>query len=430
MLLRSPVQLVVVLLSLTAAFIPLDPARADSSPPGPGAAPEVQLSIDTPQPHALVGGPSALAFLSGRALAFDIGTQGLDLILAIDTSDSTDERFFEAGSVAVRPRGLWVGLRDVLAQRRQAPPEETLLGAQIRIAQELLARLDPRTTRVGVVSYAGDWDPEIPDSRTEVGLTADFDQVRRGLARIQRRGSWGPTNLVAGLMRGLSELLATTSAQASPRAEVRRVVVILGDWTGLRPFRANPSAATELGALRVSYAQRARVRVDSVVVGEEARRPLTAALRLAAATRGCVTRVASPADLEALFDEFDYTEVELIQVRNRSLDSPWSTVVRSADGGFATLVPLEEGLNHLQVSARSKNGTVVTRQVDVRYAPSQGRQPIPPRYLALHNRLLEGHLRQLYAGRPAGEGRRRLEVQVTPDAETSTQFPASPARHD
>ena len=377
-MLRSPVQLLPVLLSLTVAFIPLNPACADSPPSGSRTTLDVQLSIDTPQPHALLGGPSALAFLSGRALAFDIGTQGLDLILAIDTSDSTDERFFEPGSVRVGERSFWLELRDNLAQRRQAPTEETLLGAQIRVAQELLARLDPRTTRVGIVAYAGDWEPEIPDSRTEVGLTADFDEVRRGLARIQRRGSWGPTNMVAGLMRGVSELLATPSALASPRAEVGRVVVILGDWTGLRPFRENPTAPTELSALRVSYAQRAQVRVDSVVVGEEARRPLAAARHLAAATRGSVTRVSDPADLEALFEELDYTRVELIQVRNRSLGSPWRTALRTADGGFASLVPLEEGLNHLQVSVRARNGTGVMREVDVGYAPSHDRQPIPP----------------------------------------------------
>ncbi|MEE8557102.1 MAG: VWA domain-containing protein, partial [Myxococcota bacterium] len=183
------------------------------------AAPEsskLELSIESPEPGSLVGDPGGMAFLSGRALALYGEYQIFDIMLVIDTSESTaapsGADIDGDGKVGQTRGGAWLGVLGRMLPLPITDRDDTILAAEIAAAQTLINNLDPRTTRVGVIAFSGDNDPMTPDAYAEVALTTDFEKVRRGLKQLQKRGPNGMTNMVSGVTVAMVELLGTDSA--------------------------------------------------------------------------------------------------------------------------------------------------------------------------------------------------------------------------
>src|SRR5262249_6184515 len=95
-------------------------------------------------------------FVAGRAQATRGSLRRFDVILVIDTSGST----LGAAGTDVNENGV-VGeprLGDLGAMLGAAltDPGDSIFAAEIAAARRVLAGLDPRSTRVGVVQFAGD----------------------------------------------------------------------------------------------------------------------------------------------------------------------------------------------------------------------------------------------------------------------------------
>jgi hypothetical protein len=314
----------------------------------------LDLSIDTPEPGSVIGDPMGMAFVAGRALALYGEYQTFDIMFAIDTSESTSAPsgadIDDDGTVG-RPRGgpflstlgrILLGITD---------RDDTVLAAEIAAAESLLIQLDPRTTRVGVVVFSGDSDPMTPDAYAEVALTTDYDKVRRGLRRVGDRGPEGMTNMVSGLNTAIIELLGTQSAYSDRREGARRIILFLTDGYPTLPFehsrRLNARAAIE----RAKRAKRARIRIDTFAIGEEALDEPISAVEMARVTGGVFTPVRHPRDLRAIFEEVTFAEIERLEIKNRTTGKPASYLIQNADGSFSSLVPMREGSNTVEVRA-------------------------------------------------------------------------------
>jgi hypothetical protein len=330
--------------------------------------------------HAVVR--SELAFVAGRVAWFGEQKDALDLILLVDVSDSTD--LVSAAHPPAAP-GIWQRIRAWLGRPQRTPPTHTLLGDEIRAARDLLAALDPATTRVGVVAFGGDFDPESPDAWTVVPLTADFAAARAGLARLLRRGSAGLTNPSAGVHRALAELLGTQSSGAPARTNARRALVAFTDGRG--PW----DVARDGDVPAVRRAERAGVRIDVVAFGEEGERADSPGRAWAAQTGG-VWLAAGEHAPHALAQALRYAAVSVVRVRNRTLGALAEEVPLAPDGSFACLVALRTGRNQVEIDARLPDGRWIERRLELERAEDAPLPALSGRLLAQRRRLLAARL--------------------------------------
>jgi hypothetical protein len=305
--------------------------------------------------------------------------------------------------------------------------DDTVLAAEIAAAESLLVQLDPRTTRVGVVVFSGDSDPMTPDAYTEVELTTNYDKVRRGLARVGDRGPEGMTNMVSGVNTAIIELLGTQSAYSERREGARRIILFLTDGYPTLPYehsrRLNARAAIE----RAKRAKRAKIRIDTFAIGEEALDEPISAVEMARVTGGIFTPVRHPRDLRAVFEEVTFAEIERLEVKNRTTGKPASYLIQNADGSFSALVPMREGSNTVEVFARATDGSEARKRIKLRFLADGSIQPLTPRLVGQRNRLLENRLLDLQRRRLEIEEardeqiRRELRVEIEKEREAATQ---------
>jgi len=239
--------------------------RADSV----AGARNVQLEIEYP-PDGLVLGPSECGlFVAGRA-----GPRDLDVVIVIDTSVSTaapsgadvdgDRRM---GRSEFGPIGFTMG-------DRSTDPGDSILSAEVAAALRLARALDPRRTRLGLVSFSGGpadlvrGEPVLPNAMTRVPLTQDFPQLEEGLEALRRGTPAGGTHMAAGVDQATIELLGLPGARSSADPSRHRATVLLTDGTPTQPFGPDRPADNVGAALRAAdRARRARIRVSTVAIG-------------------------------------------------------------------------------------------------------------------------------------------------------------------
>jgi hypothetical protein len=134
--------------------------------------PELMLEIDSPNNGAVIGDPTGMAFIGGKALALYGEYQTFDIMFVIDTSDSTAEPsgadIDGNGLVGEKRMAKYLGILSSVLPLPNSDKADSVLAAEIAGCRVLLKQLDPRTTRVGIVSFNGDADAMTPDAITEV----------------------------------------------------------------------------------------------------------------------------------------------------------------------------------------------------------------------------------------------------------------------
>ncbi len=384
--------------------------QAEPGPSGDGRA-RLELSIDTPEPGAVIGDPGGMAFLAGRAIALYGEYQTFDIVFVIDTSESTSGPSgadIDGDGEIGRPRGSpWLSALGRVLPFPLTDNDDTVLAAEIAAAEALLDQLDARTTRVGVVVFSGDTDPMTPDAYTEVPLTTDHDRVRRGLARVRERGPAGMTNMVSGINTAIVELLGTESAFSERREGSRRIILFLTDGFPTLPFEQSRRLNARAAIDRAKRARRANIRIDTFAIGEDALDEPISVVEMARVTGGIFTPVRSPQDLRAIFEEVSFAEIERLEIRNQTTGSSAAYRIQNADGSFSALVPMREGTNKLEVFARARDGSEARRTLNLRFLPDASIQALSPRLISQRNRLLENQLMDLQ--------RRRLEIEEERD---------------
>ncbi len=380
--------------------------------------PDLKLSISSPTNGAVIGDPGGMAFVSGKALALFGEFQTFDIVFVIDTSESTSE-----------PSGADIDGDGVIGERRgkkylsiigeflplpNSDKGDSILAAEIAAVKTLLNQLDPRTTRVGIVAFAGDNAPLTPDAYTVVPLTTEYEDVKKGLDDILDSGPSGLTNMVTAVKLATVELMGTQTAYSEKREGSRRIIMFLTDGTPTLPIENSRMQNARMTIQQAVKAAKLNIRIDTFAIGADALDEPVVVVEMARVSSGVFTPVLQPADLHAVFEDVNFAEIQELDIKNKTSGKPAEYTIRNPDGSFSALLPMQEGKNTLEVYARATNESEARRQVTVTFLPNAAVQTLPPRLVAQRNRLMENRLLDLQ--------RRRLQIQTVRDEEVRRQL--------
>ena len=376
--------------------------------------PELRLTLDSPTNGSVIGDPTGMAFVAGQALALFGEYQTFDIIFVVDTSDSTAEPSgadIDGNGVIGEKRGAkYLGVLGRILPLPNNDSGDSVLAAEIAGCRVLLSQLDPRTTRVGVVAFAGDSDALTPDAYTEVPLTTDFAKVERGLDAIFRRGPAGMTNMVSAVNLATIELLGTQSAYSQKRDGARRVIMFLTDGQPTLPLENSELQNAKMAIQQAVRAAKFDIRIETFAIGEEALSEPVVVVEMARVSNGVFTPVRNPKDLRAVFEDVSFSSIERLEIRNKTTGKMADYVQPNPDGSFSALLAMNEGKNLVEVYARSTDGTEGRREVTVNFLAGASPQALSPRLLGQRNRLLENRLLDLQ--------RRNVEIQAEANEDT------------
>ena len=393
------------------------PVADPGEPPG--------IEIEHPSPGAAF--PTAQpVYVAGRVWAPG-GTSGrFDVAFVIDTS----------GSTAVPSSGA----PPAFAPAARGPaPRDSVLAAEVAAALVLLGALDPRRTRVAVVTFAGDLPPRAdrfygppPHIRNEVWTWMPLGRNPVSLAvaldAVLKEGAWGLTHMAAGLRRATAELVGGPEAVSESDPAANRVIVFLSDGVPTLPHfedqRRNERAAIREAERAALYG----VVIHSYGIGEEALEGPLALVEMAERTGGTFTPVRDPRDLAALLAGLELVGVESLEVRNLTTGEPANALLRNPDGSWDALVRLAPGRNEIEAVSRTTDGRESHASLWLERREDAAAAPIPPDLVVRRGRVLNdavqrlreqrrmellGQLRQEreLAARRAAEQRRELELE-------------------
>lgn len=350
---------------------------------------EVALQIEYPEPGSVVSDFGCGTFVAGRTFR-----GGFDIAIVLDTSGSTAE----ASGADINGDGIVEARRGVgrywtMGTRSSNP--DSVLASEVAAAKRLLRDLDPRITRVAVISFSGvDRDPKLTDPTiTHVPLTSDFRRVEVALDALRFAGSDGGTDMAAGVRRGFVELAGLTGARSVRNDRNTKLMFFFTDGEPTEPFpgklRKNTVAVFEA-------ARRARalgIRVHTFAIGKRAVTRPIAAVRLADMTLGEFTPVINPGELSAVLEMLEFADLEQVSIRSRPSGMDANFVHLSADGSWGGFVKLAAGTNRIEVSVQLGDGRTVTEFVDVEANHSETPPSIPSPLTDRYSRLKKDCLR-------------------------------------
>ncbi len=377
--------------------------------PGPEKA-VVRLSLEKPTAGEVFGDANG-AFVSGRALALLGPFRKFDVAIVIDTSGSTAEPSgadINGNGVVGRGRGGGIGSIFGLGS---SDPGDSVLAAEVAAARKLLDGLDPRNTRVALITFAGTPPDDgffgrgVPNAAiTEEPLTTDYARVRHALDMVLDRGPEGATHMAAGVDQATIELLGLRGGLSKPDKESEKVVLFLTDGQPTLPYGPGFERDNVRAVLRAAdRAHRAGIKIDSFGLGQEALEGPVSCVEMASRTGGYFTPLRTPGDVVAVVDHVSFANIESVRVRNETTGADADEVTTSADGSFGALVSLRPGPNTLSVIARTNDGSEGRQVVDVTYVAGAPEVTLSPALMAQRNRLLEQKLLDLRRGRIAAE---------------------------
>jgi hypothetical protein len=331
-----------------------------ASTPPPDPRPRVRLSKPAEDVH-VVRLPVALGEIAGAALTPDAARQ--DLVLALDFSSSAFEptgRDVDGDGVtgvskpwqpAVGSGGLRISPLDWTTD-----PDDSVAGAELAATRTLLSRLDPDTTRVGLVSFGSNVKKLLPLSPPENALAA--------LAAAPLGAQIGGTNVSAALVQ------AARLFGAAPEPGTRRSILLITD--GFPTLPPPQQRAEDLVAEQAERLARAGVRVHVLNIVSRQVQPRPVLEELARLTGGSFQSVEDPTELPVWLANTSLSGVEAVEVRNATTGAAGLAVRLLPDGRFDAFVALAPGENRIEVQARSAAGASEVVHRTLRYEPGPG----------------------------------------------------------
>ncbi|MCA9512688.1 MAG: VWA domain-containing protein [Myxococcales bacterium] len=418
---------------------------AGVAPPARAAAPSadvVEVVVDAPLPGERVENDVHMVAVRGRARAGDEAWSAFDVLVAIDVSYSTREPsgidVDGDGEVGFDPE------RELVEPGRYpegtvcTDPDDTILAAEVSAAGVLLGELDAARTRVGLVAFSGETDPETglrvaPDQRDAwvvVPLTHDFGEVRAALGDLLREGPRNATNFAAAIRLAVTELAGLPGAQSAPREGARRVLLFLTDGQPSFPYgsgavsdRQDVEAAIDAARL----ADKASVVVNTYALGRQALARPVAATEMARITSGTYTAVRNPGDIVHFLKGISFANVDDVLIANRTLREVSVDVSLAPDGSFSGLVPARPGANELEVTALASDGREASAVLEIEFAEATLGARELERELARIRQRNKELLRLLERERIERFRARRREVVIGEDAEGDASAPSERA---
>jgi hypothetical protein len=407
---------------LAARRAPASDARAPAEPaparhadvlPHASASVDLQLAVDYPADGAVIGDSACGVFVAGRALALRGKFQRFDVAIVIDTSAST------GGPSAADINGngvigtVYGGAIGSIFGASLSDPEDSILAAEVAAARQLLRGLDPRSTRVAVIVFAGEPEAEgtivfgrgsSQPALTIQPLTNEYERIERALDAVLEQGPGGLTHIAAGIDQATIELMGIRGALSRRDPESQKIVLFFTDGTPTLPYGPQFEAENVRAVLRAAgRSQYSDIRIHSFAIGPEALDAPIATVEMARRTGGYFTPVRHPGMLSEAVETVDFANLKDVSVRNATNGKPAAPFRLTADGAWSGFLALEPGANQIEVEARADDATSAQRKLRVRLDPNAPDEKVPEDLLVHRNRLLEECLRNLKQLRVAAE---------------------------
>jgi len=396
------------------ARTPVEPAakpRPDVLPHGSSKV-NVQLEIEYPPEGAVIGSSACGVFVAGRALALRGELQKFDVAIVIDTSASTggpSEADINGNGKIGRPFG---GAFGSVFGASLSDPGDSILSAEVAAARQLLRGLDPRSTRVAVITFAGEQEQEgvivfggrSKPALTIQGLTNDYEKVERAFDSVLAQGPAGLTHIAAGVDQATIELMGIKGAVSRKDPTSEKIVLFLTDGVPTLPAGPQWEAENVRAVLRAAGRSKfSNIRIHSFAIGPEALDGPIATVEMARRTGGYFTPVRHPGMLVDAVETVDFANLHEVVVKNATNGKLAAPFRLTADGSWSGFLALENGANRLEVIARADDASMAERKRSVRMDPNAPEAKIPEDLVVHRNRLLEECLRNLKQVRVAAE---------------------------
>jgi len=344
---------------------------------------DLPLEIEFPADGLVVGPGSCGLFVAGRA-----GPPKLDVVIVIDTSTSTAEPSgvdVDGDGRLGQPERGPVGF--IMHQERSSDPGDSILSAELAGARRLAQSLDPRRTRLGLVSFSGGpadpetGEPVLPNAVTRVPLTDDPAHLEQGLEALRGAAPGGRTHMAAGIDRATVELLGLPAAISTANPTHTRASVLLTDGTPTEPFGPDRPADNIRAAISAAdRARRARIRVSTVALGPHALEGPVAVVEIAERTGGSFIPVRRMADLLEAIEEVQLTTPVRVEIANRTTGQMAREFRMTPGGSWGAFLPLAPGDNRIEVVARTESGIEARRSITVTLDEGAPGAAIPREY--------------------------------------------------
>ena len=382
---------------------------------------QMHLDIEYPPNGATVGNSACGVFISGRAMALHGELREFDVVLVIDTSHST----IEPTGADINGNGIigkpYFGRIGSIFSSGSTDSGDSILAAEVAAARQLLRGLDPRSTRVSIVTFAGDpphaqgglfsRGPRRPAITVEP-LTDNYQRLERALDSVLARDPEGNTHMAAGIDQATIELMGLRGALSKPNPNSEKVVLFFTDGQPTLPYGAGFEGDNVRAVLRAATrASRANIRIHSFAIGPDALDGPVATVEMAHRTNGFFTPVRHPGDLVDIVEEVSFADLSEIRARSVTTDEPAERFRTTADGSWSGFIRLEEGQNQIELNATSTDGSHISRTIQVSMVPGASDPPVPAALVVQRNRLLEECLRSIKQVRIAAERDRAEQVR-------------------
>jgi hypothetical protein len=358
---------------LAGLLIACTAASAQATPPAEAAAPElVRIVVESPGPGEVVESRVDQAAVRGNALAEGERPADFDVMLLIDVSKSTLSASYVDvdgdGEIGVNPDLELLPPGSYPEGVLCTDPEDTILHAEVAAARALLGSLDRRRVQVGLLTFAGEVDPNTgerarldqQDAWLEVPISNDLDAVEVALEGILARGPRGATNYAAGIRLGIRELAGLPGARSQSRGSAKKVMLFLTDGVPTFPIGKGSvldEGDTEAAVNAAKLAHQAGITINSYALGPNALAYPLAVSEMARVTLGTYTPVENPGDIIALLQGVSFANIEDVVVTNLTTGD-FSTDVRlNPDGSFVGFISVQEGSNRVRITALASDGT-------------------------------------------------------------------------
>lgn len=332
---------------------------------------EAKVEIRAPKDGAQITQEQDYLLVSGKIASGTTISSLVDVFLVLDVSGSTAQYAGADFSEFSQLPNFYVRLRPSKCPGNAKPGRYNLrtsiLAAEIVASRRLLSQLNPETTRVGVVTFADEVWVRQP-------LTHDFSEVLSALELIYKRGPFGGTNMVDAIRVATDELLG--KGQSKKYLDSTKALLFMTDGFPTLPAWDCPSGFQADADLAIDAARQAGktgINVHVFALGEEALSNPRAAVGIAKESGGTYTAVKRPADVLAIVDKVSAVGVNFLHVTNETMGQKALQSRLAADGFFAAAVLVVEGLNRIQVMARTSDGSIGRDTITVRYQPGAER---------------------------------------------------------
>lgn len=339
-------------------------------------------------------------------------------MIVIDTSGSTSQPtgvdVDEDGVVGEPVAGAVPGAAEPVS----SDPDDSILAAEVAAAGRLLAGLDPKRTRAGLVTFAGEPVAGLPGvvtrvrraALTEEPLTSDAKRLRFALGRVLSRGAWGGTYMAAGVDQATLELLGLEGSLSRADPASQKVILFFTDGEPTLPHPGSEGVNVRSVLAAARRARDAGVRIHSFAIGPEALAGPVSTVEMAAITDGLFTPVRHPGRLVRTVDGVSLARVQEVRIVNAAAGRTHGARVH-ADGSWDALVPLVPGENRLEVVARARDGSEATQTLTLEHRPGAAGPALPVELVDRRGDLLEERLDEIARER-AERQRRELVIEI------------------